>query len=600
MSYIIIENLSKSFAEKPLFEDINFTIEPGEKIALVAPNGAGKTTLFKILLGYDDVFDGIITYDPNIKVGYLAQDIDLESSLSVWDYLKASKNKKMEVYVKYKKELGISIKVSDEIKDQMDLYHLWDYEEKINEMIRKFRLNNTDIEHLSGGQKKRLMLVRMILDEPDLLFLDEPTNHLDHEMLEFLENYLKKSKQSVFIVSHDRFFLDQVVDEVMEIDQHKIFRYNGDYTSFVRRKKERIEKENSEIEKARSVLRREQEWMDQGSRARETKSKKRIEDFEKLKIVAKRKIVKTMEFSSQPQRIGDTILEVTNLTKSFPDKVIVEDFNYTFRKEQKIGIVGPNGVGKTTFLNLLTEDIDRDSGKIKTGETITIGYFKQQTEEFDPNMRVIDIVRQRSTKFVDAKGKLIPLTKLLENFMFTPREQHQEYRFLSGGQKRRLTLLVTLVKNPNFLILDEPTNDLDIMTLHCLEDFLLKFKGCVLVVSHDRYFMDSVVDEMFVFEGSGHIRPFLGNYSNYRSGIEKDMALSSKRFKKTITKKDIRIERLKRDTLFKEIEQLEARKVEILKLFSEPHDYLRAKDWKEDLSDLEDKIKKKEEEWMNL
>jgi len=600
LSYIIIENLSKSFAEKPLFEDINFTIEPGEKIALVAPNGAGKTTLFKILLGYDDVFDGIITYDPNIKVGYLAQDIDLESSLSVWDYLKASKNKKMEVYVKYKKELGISIKVSDEIKDQMDLYHLWDYEEKINEMIRKFRLNNTDIEHLSGGQKKRLMLVRMILDEPDLLFLDEPTNHLDHEMLEFLENYLKKSKQSVFIVSHDRFFLDQVVDEVMEIDQHKIFRYNGDYTSFVRRKKERIEKENSEIEKARSVLRREQEWMDQGSRARETKSKKRIEDFEKLKIVAKRKIVKTMEFSSQPQRIGDTILEVTNLTKSFPDKVIVEDFNYTFRKEQKIGIVGPNGVGKTTFLNLLTEDIDRDSGKIKTGETITIGYFKQQTEEFDPNMRVIDIVRQRSTKFVDAKGKLIPLTKLLENFMFTPREQHQEYRFLSGGQKRRLTLLVTLVKNPNFLILDEPTNDLDIMTLHCLEDFLLKFKGCVLVVSHDRYFMDSVVDEMFVFEGSGHIRPFLGNYSNYRSGIEKDMALSSKRFKKTITKKDIRIERLKRDTLFKEIEQLEARKVEILKLFSEPHDYLRAKDWKEDLSDLEDKIKKKEEEWMNL
>jgi len=339
----------------------------------------------------------------------------------------------------------------------------------------------------------------------------------------------------------------------------------------------------------------------QGVKARETKSKKRIADFEKLKVLAQRKITKTMEFSSMPQRIGSTILEVENLKKSFENKKIVDAFSYFFQKEQKIGIVGPNGVGKTTFLNLLVGEIEKDDGVVKTGETITFGYFRQQIDAFDLDMTVIDIVRGQSSKFMDAQGKGISLSKLLENFMFTPREQHQEYRFLSGGQKRRLTLLVILLKNPNFLILDEPTNDLDIMTMHALEDFLLKFQGCVLVVSHDRYFMDRVIDQMFVFEGNGVISPFIGDYSSYRNGIEENEdELMVLKPKKVDTKKNLRIERAKRDKLFREIEKLETEKMSVLDELNNLRDFSKAKELQEKFNELKEIIDKKEEEWMGM
>ncbi len=556
MSCFIVEHLSKSYTEKPLFTDISFTIEEGQKIALVGPNGTGKTTLFRILLGKDEIFFGSIDRDPNISIGYLSQHIDLEHCTTLWEFLYKAESKKMKIWLEYKEVMKKGEKVSPDLKTEMDLHGLWSYEDNIKQMIQTFELQENDLEHYSGGQKKRLMLLRLLLDEPDLMLLDEPTNHLDHDMLEYLENYFKTSSQTLVIISHDRYFLDQVADTVFELDKQQLFVYKGNYSSFTAKKHQRIIEENKAIERARALLRQEEAWMMQGAKARETKAQYRVDRYHELKAVAVKKITQELEFHTVEQRIGSKILELKNLSKSFGENKIVEDFTFSFQKGQKIGIVGSNGVGKTSFLRLLMKELEPDSGYVTRGKTITFGYFRQQTEHFDEDKTVLEIAREYGSDYLMYQKKSVPLSKLLEQFLFPPRIQHQKLRTLSGGQMKRLTLLTILLQNPNFLILDEPTNDLDIMTLQVLEDFLLKFQGCVLVVSHDRYFMDRVVDELFVFEGNGVIQPMLGNYSDYKNKYKSQEAEEALK-KKTLNAKELRMNVKKQEKLMSEIKKLE-------------------------------------------
>ena len=599
MSLYIVNNLTKSFSDKPLFNDISFTIEPKQKITLVAPNGAGKTTLFRILLGIDDMYDGEVEFDPNISVGYLPQEINLETTRNLWNYILKAKSKKMEVFVEYKKALEEEKEISDDIKTRMDNLSLWTYEENIKKMIKVFKLPDTDLAHYSGGQKKRLMLLRILLDDHDLLFLDEPTNHLDYDMLEYLEKHLKETSKAVFIVSHDRYFLNQIVDTVFEIDKQKLHIYKGNYSVFVKKKKDRIIAENKRIERARSLLKKEQEWINNSPQARESKSKHRIERYYELVKQAEKKIDKIFEFSVIKQRIGDKILEVKNVSKSFDNIHIVNDFSFSFIKGQKIGIIGKNGVGKTTFLNLLTKKISQDKGTIEKGKSVTFGYFKQQIEEFDKDKTVIEVIREYGQEFLTSQKKAMPVSKFLENFHFEPRVQHQEVRTLSGGQKRRLTLLTILVQNPNFLILDEPTNDFDILTLHALEEFLIKFPGCVLAVSHDRYFMDKIFDQLFVFEGNGDITQFIGSYTDYRKKYYKnEIKISGKsNKKKKINNRDVR---KKQEKLFRKITKLEETKNELMKKFSKAmsHEQLAIESTK--LESLIKEINQKEDEWLSI
>jgi len=599
MSLFIVKNLSKSFSDKALFKDISFTIEPKQKITVVAPNGTGKTTLFRILLGLDDMYDGEIEFDPNISIGYLQQGINLEETRSLWDYISKAKSKKMKVFLQYKKSQEENETIDDNLKIQMDNLSLWGYEEKIKQMIKTFKLPDTDIKYYSGGQQKRLMLLRILLDEHDLLFLDEPTNHLDYNMLEYLESYLKNTNKAVFIVSHDRYFLNQIIDTVFEIDKQKLFIYKGNYSNFVKKKKNRIISENSRIEKARSLLKKEQEWMNQGARARETKAKHRVERYYELKEQAEKKIEKIFEFSIVNQRIGDKILELKDIYKSFDKIQIINDFSFSFQKGQKIGIIGKNGVGKTTFLNLLTQEIAPDKGKIEKGKTISFGYFRQQIEEFDKDKTVIEVVKEYGKEFLTAQKKTMSVAKFLENFHFHPRTQHQEVRYLSGGQKKRLTLLTILVQNPNFLILDEPTNDFDILTLHALEEFLIKFQGCVLAVSHDRYFMDKVFDQLFVFEGNGIISQFIGSYTDYRNKFQNEDEEKFNKFtkKKKVNSRDIK---KKQEKLMREITKLEGEKEKLTSKFEKPMTHEELAHTSSKLESLIKEVNKKEEEWLNF
>jgi len=602
MSLFIVENLTKVYSDKELFKDISFTIEPGDKIAMVAPNGAGKTTLFKLLLGKEELYEGSIEVDPNISVGYLSQDIDLEGCLNIWDYIYKAKSDKMKVFLEHEEMKKSGEKISEEMKGRMDDFGLWSYKEDISKMISHFKLVDENLEFYSGGQQKRLMILRTLLDESDLLFLDEPTNHLDHDMLEYLENFLKKSSKAVFVVSHDRYFLDCICDTVFEIDDHQLFIYKGNYSHFVKKKYDRVVAENKAIRRARSFLRKEKEWMGKTPSARGTKSRYRIDRFVEIEEQAKKKIEQLIEFDMMEQRIGGKILEIKNIYKSFEEKYIVKDFSFYFNKGHKIGIVGSNGVGKTSFLNLLMKEIELDEGKIIHGKTITFGYFRQNIDYFNPEEKVIDIVKVYAGNFLIAQKKKIPLSRILEKFLFSPRVQHQKYKYLSGGQKRRLTLLTILVQNPNFLILDEPTNDLDIMTLQALEDFLLDFSGCVLVVSHDRYFMDKVVDELFVFEGEGIIKTMFGSYTDYKNIYKNhdEKKDNTKKISKKEDQKNVYVNQKKSEKILRKLENLEKEKVKIINEFSQPLSRTQMEVLKVKLDKIVSEISEKELEWMDI
>ncbi len=574
ISYLQVENITKSFGELVLFDNISFLLAKDQKIALVAKNGAGKTTLFNILCSKDTPDTGSIKFHKDITIGFLEQDPLFNENYTVLEQVFLSSGEMMHVIGEYENSLnsGDKKRIASAM-EKMDAFSAWNYESKIKQILGKLKIDNYEqkMGNLSGGQRKRVALANTLIREPDLLILDEPTNHLDLDMIEWLEEYLKKSSITLFMVTHDRYFLDRVCDEVIEIDNRQLFRYQGNYSDFLEKREERLLNDNLNVEKARNLLRKELDWIRRMPKARTTKSKSRIDSFYELKEQAiGRSTEKQMKLNAKGNRLGTKIIDVKDLSKSFDNIKIVENFSYNFIRYEKVGMIGNNGTGKTTLLNLLTGALKPDAGTIEVGTTITFGYYSQNGMQFDNNMKVIEVAQAIAEVVTLGDGNTLSISQFLNYFLFPPETQHSFVYKLSGGERRRLYLATVLMKNPNFLVLDEPTNDLDILTLNVLEEYLLNFKGCVLIVSHDRFFMDKVVEHLFVFEGEGKVKDFPGNYSDYReykTNKEKQLRLTEKTEKKneivtnkpaknTIKKLSFKEQR-EYDQLTLEIEQLE-------------------------------------------
>lgn len=602
MNLLSVNNLSKSYGDRLLFSKISFGINYGEKVALVAKNGSGKSTLFKILKGKEIADEGEVVFRKDITISFLDQDIVLNENLSIIDHVFSSDNKLTRCIKNYEKALEYAEKghtdsanLMETTLREMNELNAWDYEKTIKEILTRLELKefNQKINTLSGGQKKRLALAQVLINKPDLLIMDEPTNHLDIDMIEWLEHYIAKEQLSVLLVTHDRYFLDEVCNSVLELDNGKLYEYKGNYENFITKKAEREQMQNAEIDKARNLYRRELEWVRKMPKARGTKAKARVDAFSDVEQKARQKrIDKQIELSVKMERLGSKILELIKISKSFGAKKILEQFTYTFKKGEKIGIIGKNGVGKSTFLNIIQGLEQADSGKVQTGETVVFGYYSQSGINVSNDKRVIEVVRDIADYIPLANGTQLSASQLLTRFNFPPEMQYNFVSKLSGGEKRRLYLLTVLQKNPNFLILDEPTNDLDIVTLQVLEEFLADFGGCVLIVSHDRYFIDKLVDHVFVFEGNGVIKDYPGNYSEYRewkqlqksdesfvekkgnminveeSKDERDRVVKSESSKRLSYKEQRELELLEN-----EIKQLEENKTELEKQLGETTDY---------------------------
>lgn len=524
VSYLQIEKLTKSFGDLVLFEDITFGIAQGQKIGLIAKNGSGKTTLLNIIAGKEGYDNGGVVFRNDLRVGYLEQSPVYPAGLTVLQACFHSTNETVQLIADYEEALAHDDHSRlEELLMQMDNLKAWDYEQKAKQILGQLKIYNFDqkVETLSGGQLKRVALANVLITEPELILLDEPTNHLDLEMVEWLEDYLSRSRMSLLMVTHDRYFLDRVCNEIMEIDRKQIFQYKGNYSYYLEKREERIEATNADIERANNLLRTELDWMRRQPQARGTKAKYRIDAFYELEKRAKQqRDNQQVNLDVKAAYIGSKIFEAEHVYKRFGDIRIVEDFNYTFARYEKMGVVGNNGTGKTTFIKMLIGEEQPDSGQFDIGETVRFGYYSQEGLQFDEQMKVIDVV-QDIAEFVDmGDGRKMGVSQFLNYFMFTPERQHSYVYKLSGGEKRRLYLCTVLMRNPNFLVLDEPTNDLDIVTLNVLEEYLRSFKGCVIVVSHDRYFMDKVVDHLMVFRGNADIKDFPGNYSQYRDWKE--------------------------------------------------------------------------------
>ena len=530
MNYLSVENISKSYGERVLFEQLSFGLNKGDKVALIANNGSGKTSMLKIIAGEDVPEGGAITLRKGIRIGYLNQDPNFQNDLSIKELLECSNSKFISIINEY--ESALSAQSTNYTEENINRFELalakmdevngWNYEQLMNQVLSKFKITDLDqkVRNLSGGQKKRLSLAILLLDEPELLLLDEPTNHLDVEMIEWLEKYLSQQRITLLMITHDRYFLDRVCNHILELENGMLYHHKGNYGYFLQKRAEREEVYSTEISKASRLMKKELEWIRRSPKARTTKSKARINNFQKVKEKASSKKVKPeLKLEVKMSRIGGKILELKKVYKSYGETEILKGFDYTFKKGERIGIIGDNGVGKSTFLNIITQKEPADSGKINSGDTIVYGYFTQKGITIDSKKRVIDVLKEIAEVIVMADGKKVSATQFLEHFMFTPQMQYTYVSKLSGGEKRRLHLLTVLMKNPNFLILDEPTNDLDLLTLNKLEEFLLQFKGCLIVVSHDRYFMDKLVDHLFVFEGAGKIKDFYCSYSEYRNKI---------------------------------------------------------------------------------
>ena len=522
MNYLSVENISKSYGERVLFKDISFGINKDQKIAFIAKNGSGKTTIMNIINGFDEPDTGQVVIRKGIRMAFLSQNFNLQNELTIEESIFASDNEILKVIEQYEKALE---NPEDEEKyqkafDDMDRHNAWDFETQYKQILFKLKLEDLKlkVKNLSGGQKKRLSLAIILINKPDFLILDEPTNHLDLEMIEWLEDYFAKENITLFMVTHDRFFLERVCNEIIELDNGKIYQYKGNYSYYLEKKEERQISENASIDKAQNLFIKELAWMRRQPKARTTKSKSRQDDFYQIKAVAEsRRKENVVELEINMERMGSKIIEMVKLNKSFPDRTILKDFSYAFQRGERIGIIGKNGTGKSTFLNILTKTMEPDSGKVIIGDTIKIGYYTQSGINPKPGQKVIDIIKEYGEYIPLTKGKIISASQLLERFLFDAKKQYDFVEKLSGGELKRLYLCTVLIQNPNFLILDEPTNDLDIVTLNVLESFLLDYPGCLLVVSHDRYFMDKIVDHLFVFRGEGEIEDFPGNYSDFRT-----------------------------------------------------------------------------------
>lgn len=526
MNYLSVENLSKAFGERKLFSNISFGISQGQKIALVGINGAGKSTLMKIIMGQEIADTGQVALNQAVKIAYVHQNPVFDSNLTIYQTIFDQSNSEVlrviEDYHKAMLDAERGIDNSDQMSklfEKMDALQAWDFEYQVKEVLGKLGLHDTELPvgNLSGGQRKRVALAKAILEKPDLLLLDEPTNHLDLETIEWLEDYLAKANLALFMVTHDRYFLEKVTNEILELDQGKIHRYQGNYGYFLDKKAERMQIEDIEIEKAKSLYKKELDWIRRQPKARGTKAKYRVDAFEETKEKAfTKREERDIELTVSTQRLGNKILEIDKISKSFDGKALIKDFSYIFKKKDRIGIVGPNGAGKTTFLKMITGLLNPDAGKISVGQTTAYGYYRQEEDRFDEEKRLIDVVKEVAEVVVLDKGQTITVSQFLTQFGFPPKQQFTPIGKMSGGERRRLQLLMVLIKNPNFLILDEPTNDLDLMTLNILEEFLDTFPGCLIIVSHDRYFMDRLVEHLFVFEGEGKIKDFPGNYTDFR------------------------------------------------------------------------------------
>ncbi|WP_456421019.1 ABC-F family ATP-binding cassette domain-containing protein [Lutibacter sp.] len=581
MNYLSVENISKSYGEVELFRNISFGINKNQKIAFIAKNGTGKTTILNIIAGIDNPDTGKVISRKGLKIEYLSQEEKLDYNLTVEQTIFNSDNDTLKIISTYENALKnpSDEKAYQKAFEKMEQANAWDFETQYKQILFKLKLENLNqkVSSLSGGQRKRLSLAVILIHKPDLLILDEPTNHLDLEMIEWLENYFTKEKITLFMVTHDRYFLERVCNEIVELDNGSFYTYKGNYSYYLQKKEERIAAEQASISKAKNLFSKELEWMRRQPKARTTKSKSRIDDFYKIKEEAhKRRDNHKVQLEINMERMGSKILELHNISKSFGDLQLLNKFEYVFKRGERIGIIGKNGTGKSSFLNIITQKLPVDGGKVVVGETIKFGYYTQDGINPKPNQKVIEIIKEYGEYIPLTKGRKISAAQLLERFLFDRKRQYDFIEKLSGGERKRLYLCTVLIQNPNFLILDEPTNDLDIITLNVLESFLLDFPGCLLVVSHDRYFMDKVVDHLFVFRGNAVIEDFPGNYSDYRAYEDSKPKEHSTQIQKvdsrinTSTKVKLSFKEKKEfDAIENEIEILNTQKKEIETLFLE-------------------------------
>lgn len=612
MNYISVEGISKSYGEKVLFSDISFGINEGQKVALIAANGTGKTTLLNIIAGTDTADIGQVVTRNGLNIQYVSQQHDFNEELTIKQSIFDSDNIVLKVIDAYEKALqNPDSEQYQRAFELMDKHNAWDFETQYKQLLFKLQLTDFDqqIKNLSGGQKKRLSLCLKLLNKPDVLLLDEPTNHLDVEMIEWLENYLKNEKITLLLITHDRYFLNKVCIEILELENNQLYKYKGDYQYYLAKKEERIIAEQANIDKAKNLYTKELDWMRRQPKARTTKSKSRIDDFYEIKQKALQKREEhKVQLEINIDRLGNKIVELHNISKSFGDKLLLKNFSYNFLKEERIGIVGKNGSGKSTLLNIITQNLASDTGKLVIGETIKMGYYTQSGINIKEGQKVIDVITEIAEYIPLKKGQKISASQLLERFLFDRKKQYDFVEKLSGGEQKRLYLCAILIKNPNFLILDEPTNDLDIVTINVLENFLLDYPGNLLVVSHDRHFMDKIVDSLFVLNDDGTITHFPGNYSDYRAYEDSNPAEKNQetRTKKQEDYKTVKVgftsqEKREFGSLEADIERLQNRKIVIEKAFAATEmtaDEIEAKSI--ELQEIMQTLEAKEERWLEL
>lgn len=613
MNYLTVENISKSYGERVLFDDISFGINKDQKIAFVAKNGSGKTSILNIIAGLDTSDTGQVVSRKGISIAYLAQNMDLDLALTIEETIFATDNTVLNVVKQYEAALE-NPENADAFQtafDLMEQYNAWDFETQYRQILSKLKLDDLTLKvgALSGGQKKRLSLAIVLINKPDLLILDEPTNHLDLEMIEWLEAFFAKEKITLFMVTHDRYFLERVCNEIIELDEGKIYKYKGNYSYYLQNKEERLALEATNLGKVKSLFKKELDWMRKQPKARTTKSKSRIDDFYTIKEKAhQRRQDHQIQLEIHMERLGSKILELHKLKKSYGDKKILEGFDYVFKRGERVGIIGKNGTGKSSFLNIITQTAPLDGGKVTVGETVKFGYYTQTGIEVKPGQKVIEVIKEFGEFIPLTKGRKISASQLLERFLFDKKKQYDFVERLSGGEQKRLYLCAVLIQNPNFLILDEPTNDLDVVTLNVLENFLLDYPGNLLVVSHDRYFMDKIVDALFVFRGEGIVENFPGNYSDFRAydGSIPKIVEKEKSPEKVVKKKKKTValsfdEKREFGGLEAEIERLQRGKATIESEFLNveiPTEEIAAKSL--ELETIIKKLEQKEERWLEL